>query len=399
MGSSRWDHLKEQWQREKAQVSILRTYSAVSDGRPIKGVRTSRGVLVPCVSGHRDSTPSLHLMEQENIFRAHCCDEGGDAAQLVRFAGLAKGFGEALEYLEKAGLFKPAPEPAVTFVAARGHNGKSVRLIDENPAGHFDYEKLDRSVAYRVVRIEGYDPEILQSALASGMSTDDARRDAKTKRFDQQHPGHDGPNCATCSVRLVRLLERATKDGWSNDFVLRLLGEQFGAATPGQARDMMASKAVPGHPGEFRFGTDGIERIPFRLPELTAAVKARKPVFFVEGEKKVVALESLGLVATCAANGGTWRMPPEWGEYFRGADRVIILPDCDEPGRERCAKPRLHTLRAAGVRSSVLDLDPTRTDGYDIADWVDERKALHPDVILAELRTKWQNRMSMRAIA
>lgn len=383
MASARWEHLKEQWNRDKAGVSIMRAYSELRGGVPIKGVRTARGVLVPCVNGHRDSTPSLHLIEDDSFFKAFCCSESGDAAQLVQFAGCAKSFSEALSYLEDHGLFRPAPPPEITYISARGQNGKSVRLVDEHEAGHFDYERLDGSVAFRVVRIEGRDPN-------SGEIS---------KRFDQQHPGADCDSCEICTTRLARLIRRAEQDGWSQDFLARLLGEQFGATTSGAARSLLAERSVPGHPGVFRFGTDGIERIPYRLPKLAAAVAARKPVFFVEGEKKVEALESIGLVATCAANGATWRMPEQWGEYFRGADRVIILPDCDEPGRERCAKPRLHTLRAAGIRAAVLDLDPTRSDGYDIADWIDERKALTPSTILAELRNKWQQNVQMRAIA
>ena len=65
----------------------------------------------------------------------------------------------------------------------------------------------------------------------------------------------------------------------------------------------------------------------YRLPQLLAAIKEKRPVYIVEGEKDVDTLERLGLTATCNVGGaGKWR--DGCTPLLRGAD-AIILPDCD----------------------------------------------------------------------
>lgn len=80
----------------------------------------------------------------------------------------------------------------------------------------------------------------------------------------------------------------------------------------------------------------GVRKVPFRLPELIAAVKAGEPVFVVEGEKDALAMVQRGFVATCNAGGaGKWR--DEFGEYFDGAKAVVVIADKDAPGRAHAA--------------------------------------------------------------
>lgn len=74
----------------------------------------------------------------------------------------------------------------------------------------------------------------------------------------------------------------------------------------------------------------GIERVPYRLPEVIAAVDEGRRVFIAEGEKDVEALRRAGEVATSnAAGAGKW--DPRWARYFIGAD-VVIAADTDLPG-------------------------------------------------------------------
>lgn len=69
--------------------------------------------------------------------------------------------------------------------------------------------------------------------------------------------------------------------------------------------------------------------VPYRLPALLEALPD-KPVFIVEGEKDVHALESHGRLATCNAGGaGSWK--DEWAPIFARAN-VIVWADKDEPG-------------------------------------------------------------------
>ena len=72
-----------------------------------------------------------------------------------------------------------------------------------------------------------------------------------------------------------------------------------------------------------------MRRVPFKLPELIEGIGAAHPVFIVEGERDVLTLNELGIVATTNPGGaGQWR--PEFSENLRGAD-VILVPDNDEP--------------------------------------------------------------------
>jgi hypothetical protein len=122
----------------------------------------------------------------------------------------------------------------------------------------------------------------------------------------------------------------------------------------------------------------GVRRVPYRLPQLLDAVKKDRTVFACEGEKDVLALVALGLVATTNAGGaGKWR--PEYAEHFRGA-RVVILPDNDAPGQAHARNVARHLFAVAkDVRIVAL---PGVAPKGDVSDWlgaggtVDALKAL-----------------------
>ena len=69
----------------------------------------------------------------------------------------------------------------------------------------------------------------------------------------------------------------------------------------------------------------------YKLPEVIKAVKTRKPIFIVEGEKDVETLRKLGYVATTSGAVDTWNK--KFAQYFIGAN-VVIMPDNDKPGEE-----------------------------------------------------------------
>lgn len=70
-------------------------------------------------------------------------------------------------------------------------------------------------------------------------------------------------------------------------------------------------------------------RVLYHLPELIAA-DPDAPVYVVEGEKDVEAIERAGGVATCNAGGaGKWR--DEYSECLRDRD-VVVVADKDDPG-------------------------------------------------------------------
>lgn len=82
--------------------------------------------------------------------------------------------------------------------------------------------------------------------------------------------------------------------------------------------------------GGWDWSVKGIERVPFHLPQLVEAVAAGQPVYIVEGEKDVLAIERAGGVATCNS-GGAGKWSDDFAKYFKDAD-VTIIRDLDQPG-------------------------------------------------------------------
>jgi hypothetical protein len=79
---------------------------------------------------------------------------------------------------------------------------------------------------------------------------------------------------------------------------------------------------------------DGVERLPYRLPEVLAADTAE--VWIVEGEKDVEALREIkGTVATCNP-GGAGKWLPAFSQHLRGKG-VLLIPDRDGPGAKHAA--------------------------------------------------------------
>lgn len=111
----------------------------------------------------------------------------------------------------------------------------------------------------------------------------------------------------------------------------------------------------------------GVALVPYRLPELLAAVQAGRTVFVVEGEKSADALDRLGLTATCSPGGaGKWRA--KYGAHLTGA-RVVILPDNDDPGCAHAAAVAA-ALRGKASQVQVLELPGLPLKG-DVADWIE----------------------------
>jgi hypothetical protein len=65
---------------------------------------------------------------------------------------------------------------------------------------------------------------------------------------------------------------------------------------------------------------------------------------------------------------GTESWQPAWATQFTERDVTIIM-DCDHQGRA-CAHRAANDLRATARRIKIIDLAPTRTDGYDLTDWL-----------------------------
>jgi hypothetical protein len=120
-----------------------------------------------------------------------------------------------------------------------------------------------------------------------------------------------------------------------------------------------------------------VRRVLYRLPEL----QGQTIVYIVEGEKDADRLAALGLAATTNAGGaGKWR--PEDIQQLKAAtvERVIVLPDNDEPGRAH-ARAVADSCHAAGLQVQIVELPGLPAKG-DASDWngaghtIDELRAL-----------------------
>lgn len=121
----------------------------------------------------------------------------------------------------------------------------------------------------------------------------------------------------------------------------------------------------PDGKGGWIWSVKGVRQIPYRLPQLLNA-PPEQTVFVVEGEKDVLRLESLGLVATCNA-GGAGKWPDTFNKHFVGRS-VVILADNDEPGRKHAGKVAA-TLSLA-TQANILCL-PNLPPKGDVSDWLD----------------------------
>jgi KaiC/GvpD/RAD55 family RecA-like ATPase len=114
--------------------------------------------------------------------------------------------------------------------------------------------------------------------------------------------------------------------------------------------------------GGWIWGLGNASRVPFRLQKFAAA----DFIAVCEGEKDVLTLERLGMVATCN-NGGAGNFKAELAPHFVGK-HVAIFPDNDEPGRT-------HALKVAAILAPVaksvkiVELPDVPAKG-DVTDWV-----------------------------
>ncbi len=118
--------------------------------------------------------------------------------------------------------------------------------------------------------------------------------------------------------------------------------------------------------GEWRWGLDGADLVPYHLPRVLAAAAVGERVFVVEGEKDVHALEAIGLTATCNPLGAL-QWTERHAEALRGVE-TIVIPDHDRAGMVHAARV-VATLRGR-ARSAALLLLPGLERGGDVSDWL-----------------------------
>jgi putative DNA primase/helicase len=160
-------------------------------------------------------------------------------------------------------------------------------------------------------------------------------------------------------------------------------------------REPNGKKSFTQHPsdgrGGWKYGSgcmDGVEPLPYRLPELLAS-PASDLVFVVEGEKDADRLAGLGLVATTNHQGAqsTERTWPRFLEYFAGR-HCVIIPDNDSGGKKH-ARRVAELLRPIAGSVKLLELPGLPAKG-DVSDWLDAGSGPAELVALAEAAPLWK---------
>ena len=121
-----------------------------------------------------------------------------------------------------------------------------------------------------------------------------------------------------------------------------------------------------------KLSLEGVERVPYRLPELLQGIEDSKPILLLEGEKDADRVAEMGFVATTFVGGtGKWR--DEYLEYFRGAD-IVLVPDNDHPGIKGMQDIAEH-LHGTTKSMKVLELpglgERKEKHGKDFSNWAD----------------------------
>lgn len=117
--------------------------------------------------------------------------------------------------------------------------------------------------------------------------------------------------------------------------------------------------------GGWTYRTKGVRRVLYRLPEVLAAVRDGRTVYFVEGEKDADAIAAAGAVATSITNGSKGRWSEEYTAALTGA-HVVIVADNDAPGLAHARRVRGYLDgRAASVRIVRAAVDREKADASD----------------------------------
>lgn len=135
-----------------------------------------------------------------------------------------------------------------------------------------------------------------------------------------------------------------------------------------EPKDFRQRRPDPQNPGKWLWNLKGVDRVPYRLPEVLKADR----VFICEGEKDCDRLVTLGLEATTNAGGaGKWHKA--YSQHFRGK-QVIILSDNDQAGRDHAQQVARH-LHGVAASIKIIEL-PGLPEKGDVSDWIQRCKGI-----------------------
>ena len=103
----------------------------------------------------------------------------------------------------------------------------------------------------------------------------------------------------------------------------------------------------------------------FNVRAISDAIKNKRTVFYVEGEKDVRTMKELGFVAVTAGGTGDWNR--SFADRFVGVQDLVIITDNDTPGKELTEKVQ-RDLR--GVVFKIRTIMPSTLQHGDVTDWI-----------------------------
>ena len=121
--------------------------------------------------------------------------------------------------------------------------------------------------------------------------------------------------------------------------------------------------------GKAVWNLEGVERLPYRLPDIIKAREKSQDIFLCEGEKDADAMHELGFVASSFKN---WN--ESFNKYIEGG-HVVIVQDHDQPGAVQANEAARIVLKAAAsvkILDVWTDTNPDLPDkhGKDISDYI-----------------------------
>jgi hypothetical protein len=163
--------------------------------------------------------------------------------------------------------------------------------------------------------------------------------------------GHDNPAKAKTAPKAIALYDYHDEAGAVLFQIVRYEPKKF-------------KRRRPDGKGGWIWDVEGVRNIPFHLDKIAGS--PGRTTIVAEGEKDVLSLETIGVLATCNA-GGAGKWTDEHAATLAGRT-VIILPDNDPPGRDHGQKVA-RSLDGIAKSIRVVELPNLPAKG-DVSDWI-----------------------------
>lgn len=174
-------------------------------------------------------------------------------------------------------------------------------------------------------------------------------------------------------------LDRLEKSrGWKKETIEALKigidGDRF--VIPQYAKDKESLENVIRYKPGGKPKTLPVRGRPRMLYPLPIARRSGTVVIFEGEADAILGVQELGdkYAVTSIPGAAAWK--DEWATYFGKYETVLILFDCDNAGRT-AAQKIAKSVQNVVAEVHILDLDPTKYDGYDFTDFILEGRQLN----------------------